>query len=264
MTLEMSAPSVGTRLRAWRTRRGLSQLELAIRTATSQRHISFLEQGRSRPGRSMLIRLAESLELPLRDRNTLLLDAGFAPVYPASDLDGAELEPVRQALDHVLAGFEPFPAIVVRPNGDIVARNAATALLFEEVDPALLAEPINAYRVALHPRGMAPRIANFDDWAQHVVINLRIAAVRYDSSEIAALVDELSPYAPAHPPGPDHLGFAVPIRLRSSRGDLTLMTAITTFATAVDVTVSELRLESFLPADAATAAALRDETDAIA
>lgn len=257
MTLEMTAPAVGARLRAWRMQRGLSQLELAIRSATSQRHVSFLEQGRSRPGRSMLIRLAESLELPLRERNALLLDAGFAPVYPASDLDGAELRPVREALDHVLRGLEPFPAIVVRPNGDIVARNAATAVLFEDVDPALLGEPINAYRTALHPRGMAPRIVNFDDWAQHVIIGLRAAAARHHAPEVEALVDELAPYAPAHPVGADHLGFAVPIRLRSSRGELTLMTTITTFATAVDVTVSELRLESFLPVDAATADALR-------
>ncbi len=246
----------GRRVREWRQRRGMSQLALAIRAATSQRHVSFIEQGRSQPSRSMLIRLAESLEIPLRERNALLLDAGFAPIYSESDLDGPALRPAWDALTHVLAAYEPWPAVVMRPNGDIVSHNAATAILFEGVDPDLLISPLNAYRIALHPHGMAPRIKNFDEWAFHVIIGIRSQFQRNPSDAIAALLAELESFVPRPIPGTGHLGFAVPVQLSSSQGELTLVTTITTFATATDVTLSELRLEAFLPADQATADAL--------
>jgi transcriptional regulator with XRE-family HTH domain len=148
----------GSELRSWRGRRGVSQLDLAIRAGTTQRHLSFIEQGRSSPGRTMVVRLAESLELSLTDRNALLLAAGYAPVYPESDLTSDALRPVLDALGTVLAGHEPYPAVVVRPDGEVVAMNRAVDVLFEGVEPSLLIAPINAYRVALHPNGMAPRI----------------------------------------------------------------------------------------------------------
>ena len=154
----------GSELRSWRTRRGVSQLDLAIRAGTTQRHLSFMEQGRSAPGRTMVVRLAESLELSLGDRNGLLLTAGFAPVFPESDLDGPELRPVRAALETILHGHDPYPAVVVRHGGEIVGMNAAVEVLFEGVEADLLVAPINAYRVALHPRGMAPRIRNFAEF----------------------------------------------------------------------------------------------------
>jgi len=248
----------GSELRAWRTRRGVSQLDLAIRAGTTQRHLSFVEQGRSSPGRTMVLRLAESLELGLADRNALLLAAGFAPVFAESPWDGPTLRPVRDALERILAGHEPYPAVVVRHGGDIVARNRAVAVLFDGVDPALLAEPVNAYRVALHPLGMAPRIANFGAWAQHVLASLRASVRRGPSEELAALVDELEGYVPAPLPGPDHLGFAVPLRLATSHGELTLITTLMSFATALDVTLADLRLEAFLPADASTARILHE------
>jgi transcriptional regulator with XRE-family HTH domain len=241
-------------LRARRVRRRVSQLELAVRAGTTQRHVSFMESGRSAPGRAMVVRLAESLELPLRERNDLLLAAGYAPAYPRTAWDDPALVPVRTALDHVLAGHLPYPAIVVDRVGDVVAANAAFDVLTEGVAAHLLVPPVNAYRVALHPRGMAPRVVNLAEWAHHVLDRLHQQA----DDRLAELRAELAGYVPARRVGPDHLGFAVPLQLRSSRGDLRLMTTVTSFATAVDVTVAELKLEAFLPADAATLEALRE------
>jgi transcriptional regulator with XRE-family HTH domain len=245
-------------LRARRVRRRVSQLELAVRAGTTQRHVSFMESGRSAPGRAMVVRLAESLELPLRERNDLLLAAGYAPAYPRTAWDDPALAPVRTALDHVLAGHLPYPAIVVERVGDIVAANAAFDVLTEGVAAELLVPPVNAYRVALHPRGMARRVVNLAQWAHHVLDRLHQQAERERDDRLATLRDELAGYAPERRVAADHLGFAVPLQLRSSRGELRLMTAVTSFATAVDVTVAELKLEAFLPADAATVEALRD------
>ena len=244
-------------LRRWRAQRRVSQLELAIRAGTTQRHVSYVEQGRSMPGRTMVVRLAESLELSLRDRNALLLAAGYAPLFPESDLDDAALAPVRDALATILAGHEPWPAVVVGPTGDVVAYNEAFDVLAEGAAPELLDPPINGFRLALHPEGMAPRIANFADWAHHVLDALRRAADRSPNPVLDALLAELETYVPDPAPGPDHLGFAVPLQLRCHEGDLTLMTTLTSFATAVDVTVAELQLEAFLPADAMSAQRLR-------
>ncbi|WP_214415907.1 helix-turn-helix transcriptional regulator [Sphaerisporangium fuscum] len=243
-------------LRERRTRRHLSQLDLAIRAGTTQRHISFIESGRSAPGRGMVIRLAESLELPLRERNGLLLAAGYAPVYPETSLDDPALAPVRTALGHILTGHLPYPAIVVDRRGDLVAVNAAFGLLSEGSAPELLARPANVYRLALHPAGMASRIANFDQWAGHILERLHQESLRNPDERLAELHAELRGYVPSQPPAADHLGFAVPLRLRTEHGELRLMTTVTTFATAVDVTIAELKLEAFLPADEATAALL--------
>ena len=264
-------------LREHRTRRGVSQLDLALRAGTSQRHVSFVESGRSRAGRGMVLRLAESLGLPLRERNELLVLAGYAPVYPESRFDSAELGPVRAAMEHVLTGHLPFPAVVVDRYGDLVAANSSFALITGEDDPTgngptgkgpgedggrvaaeLLEPPLNVYRLALHPRGLQPRIANFDIWAQHILEGLRQAALRDPGpgARPARLRAELAGYVPPRPPGADHLGFAVPLELHSPVGLLRLLTTVTTFATAVDVTVAELKLEAFLPADRATAEAL--------
>jgi transcriptional regulator with XRE-family HTH domain len=230
----------------------LSQLDLAIRAGTTQRHLSFIERGRSIPGRTMVVRLAESLELSLRERNDLLVAAGYAPIYPESDFDGPLLEPVRHALMSVLKGHEPFPAVVVNSTGHIVAANGAFEVLAEDVDPRLLQPPINAYRLALHPEGMAPRIHNFPAWARHVVEGLRTGARRSPGAGLGELLDELETYLPAMPADVDHLGFAVPLELSCRQGDLTLITTLTSFATATDVTLADLRLEAFLPADPIT------------
>ncbi|MGV9822296.1 helix-turn-helix domain-containing protein [Nocardia xishanensis] len=244
-------------LKRWRTMRRVSQLDLAIRADTTQRYLSFLEQGRSRPGRTMVVRLAESLELSLRERNGLLLAAGYAPVFAESRLDTPELAPVREALDRILDGHMPYPAVVVRPYGVLVAANAAFELLTEGAAPELLAPPVNVLRLALHPDGLARRVVNLPEWGRHVIESLRGRALRSPDPELDAFIAELAGYLPAAEPGPDHLGFAVPLRLRGDAGELRLITTITSFATAVDVTLSELHLEAFLPADDSTAAILR-------
>ncbi|MEU3979185.1 helix-turn-helix transcriptional regulator [Streptomyces sp. NPDC026672] len=234
-------------LRERRARRHLSQLELASRAGTTQRHLSFIESGRSVPGRNMVVRLAESLDLPLRERNELLLAAGYAPAYPESSLDDPLLAPVREAIGHVLRGHMPYPAVVVDRGGDLVAANAAFGLLTEGAAPELLGPGTNVYRLALHPEGLAPRIGNLAEWARHVLARL---------GPLPRLRAELASYVPKPDPSAGALGFAVPLRLRSPYGELSLMTAVTTFATATDVTLAELKLETFLPADGTTAAAL--------
>ncbi len=232
-------------LRHWRGHSRLSQLELANRAGTTQRYLSFLESGRSSPGRTMVVRLSESMGLPLRDRNALLATAGYAPVYPESGLDAAPLAPVREAIEHILEAHLPYPALVVDRHGDLVAANEAVAVVTEGAAPELVGPGTNVYRLALHPDGIAGRIRNFDQWARHVLERV--------GPELRA---ELAPFVVAGEPDSDHLGFAVPLHLDSSIGELHLMTTVTTFATAVDVTLSELKLEAFLPADRRTADAL--------
>jgi len=245
-------------LREWRTRRRVSQLELALRAGTTQRHVSFIESGRSVPGRAMVVRLAESLEVPLRERNALLLTAGYAPAYPETRFDDPRLGPVRTALERILDGHLPYPAVIVDRHGDLVAANDGFGALTGCVAPELLAPPVSVPRVLLHPRGMAPWIVNLGEWAWHVLDRLHQEVVRNPSDRLKDLVTELEELVPDRPrqPGPDYLGFAVPLRLRSGDGELRLLTTLTHFGTAVDVTIAELRLEAFLPADEATAAIL--------
>jgi transcriptional regulator with XRE-family HTH domain len=227
---------VGNELREWRRRARVSQLELALRAGTTQRHVSFIEGGRSRPGRDMVVRLAESLDVPLRHRNALLLSAGYAPAYSEG---GAELETVRTALRHVLDGHLPYPAVIVDPAADLVDANAA----FWALTGA--SAPVNVARLFLVD--LAPRIANLPEWGRHVLNGI--------DPELAA---ELAPLVPPWEPGPDYAGFAVPLRLQSDLGELRLLTTIAHFGTALDVHVAELRIEAFLPADPETAEILAD------
>jgi transcriptional regulator with XRE-family HTH domain len=254
-TLQGMAEFAGA-LREWRLRRRVSQLELALRAGTTQRYVSFIERGRSAPGRAMVVRLAESLEIPLRERNALLLAAGYAPAYPQTPLD--DLGPVLDALRGIMAAHMPYPAVVIDRRSDLVASNDAFARLVADAAPELLEPPVNVARLVLHPRGLARRIVNLDEWAWHVLDALGNQARRNPDKGLEALVDELAALVPARPraPGPEHLGFSVPVRLRSEHGELRLLTTLTHFGTAVDVTVAELRMEAFLPADDATAAAL--------
>src|SRR5215472_4487257 len=245
-------------LREWRARRRVSQLELALRAGTTQRHVSFIESGRSVPGRAMVVRLAESLEVPLRERNALLLAAGYAPAYPETHFGDPRLGPVRAALERILEGHQPYPAVIVDRHGDLVAANDGFGALAAGVAPELLAPPVNVPRVLLHPQGMAPRIVNLDEWAWHVIDRLHQEVVSNPNDRLNALVSELEALVPGRPrqPGPDYLGFAVPLRLRSGDGELRLLTTLTHFGTAIDVTIAELRLEAFLPADEETATIL--------
>jgi transcriptional regulator with XRE-family HTH domain len=256
-----SAP-VGSLLRGWRERRRLSQLQLSADAGVSSRHLSFLETGRSRPSREMLLHLAEHLEVPLRDRNALLLAAGYAPAYGESALDAPELDVVRDALDLLLEAHSPYPALVVDRRWDLVAANASAAILLEGVSPALLGPPTNVLRASLHPDGVAPRILNLHDVAEHVITRLRRQAELSGDAELVALADELSGYpsASAVAPRAELHGaerVVIPLHLRVGDEVLSLFSTLATFGTAVDVTVAELAIESFFPADRASAEILR-------
>jgi hypothetical protein len=204
-----------------------------------------------------VVRLAESLNLSLRERNELLLAAGYAPIYAESSLDDPELGPVREALERILDGHMPYPAVVVRPYGELVAANPAFEVLCEGAAPALLEQPVNVLRLALHPDGMGRRVENLAEWGRHITGSLRDQVRRSPDPGLEEFIAELEGYLPHFDPSAEHLGFAVPLRLRVPEGELHLITTLTSFATAVDVALSELRLEAFLPADETTATILR-------
>jgi transcriptional regulator with XRE-family HTH domain len=251
----------GPLLRDWRLRRRLSQLDLALEAGVSARHLSFVETGRARPSAEMVLHLTERLGVPLRERNRLLLAAGHAPVFEQRDLDDPEMAPIRQALQQILDGHEPYPAVVVDGAWEMVAANSAVGLLTEGVAPDLLEPPLNVLRVSLHPHGLAPRIANLGEWRAHLLDRLRRQIALTADAALKTLLDELLGY-----PGPEEPerggadaghDLAVPLRLRGDAGELTFISTIATFGTAVEVTASELSIESFFPADRATEEALR-------
>jgi transcriptional regulator with XRE-family HTH domain len=261
-TAEHVARPVGELLRGWRERRRLSQMDLALEAEVSTRHLSFVETGRSAPSRDMVLRLSEHLELPLRERNQLLLAAGFAPVYSQAQLDAPELAEVRAAVRQVLVGHEPYPAAAVDRVWNLVDANAGLAVLTPGVAPELLEPPANAMRLALHPEGLAPRIVNLGEWRGHLLARLRRQVDVTADPTLAALLTEVSDY-PCDDPEPEceipGAGEVVtPLRLRHDDGELSFFSTVTTFGTPLDVTVAELAIESFFPADAATAAALRN------
>nr|WP_204332267.1 helix-turn-helix transcriptional regulator [Geodermatophilus sabuli] len=247
-------------LRTWRQRRRLSQLDLSCQAGVSTRHLSFLETGRARPTREMLLRLAEELEIPLRARNELLLSAGFAPAYAERPLDDPAMAPVREALDLVLAGYEPHPAVVIDRTWHLVAANRSVALLLDGAAEWLLRPPVNVLRLSLHPEGMAPRIANLTQWRTHVLHRLGREAAGTGDPGLAALHRELAAL-PGGRGGSPADGIVVPLRIRHGDGELAFLSTVTTFGTAVDVTAAELSIEAFLPADRHTAAVLRALTD---
>jgi transcriptional regulator with XRE-family HTH domain len=236
----------------------MSQLELALEAEVSARHLSFLETGRSQPSREMVLNLAERLEVPLRDRNLLLVSAGYAPVFPERSLDDPALLAARQAVDLVLAGHEPYPALAVDRHWTLVAANAAVGRLLAGVDAALLRPPVNVMRVALHPLGLAPRTQNLREWREHLLARLRRQIDLTADPAIVALLEELRGYPGAKGGGVVDGGAAVvPFRLVTAVGVLSFVSTTMLFGTPVDVTLAELAIESFFPADAGTAEALR-------
>jgi transcriptional regulator with XRE-family HTH domain len=255
---------VGELLRTWRQRRSLSQLDLALRAEVSARHVSFMETGRSKPSREMLLHLAEELDIPLRERNALLVAGGFAPVYSETGLDQPELDAAREAVDLVLTGHEPYPALAVDRYWTLVAANSAVGLLLEGVSPELLQPPVNVLRLSLHPEGLAPHIANLAQWRNHVLGRLHRQVDVTADERLAALHEELRAMPPpgggtwpkghgAHEP----VSVVVPLRLHTRFGLLSLFSTTTVFGTPVDITLSELAIESFFPADRPTAELLR-------
>jgi transcriptional regulator with XRE-family HTH domain len=255
---------VGELLRQWREHRRLSQLSLALDAEISTRHLSFVETGRSVPSREMVLRLAEQLEVPLRERNSLLLAAGYAPVYAESGLDSAPMAPVRAAIRQLLTAHEPYPALVVDRAWSLVEANASMALFTADVRPDLLEPPAIVLRVALHPEGLAPRIANLGEWRAHLLGRLRGQIASTADAELVALYDELRAYPCDQPepevelPGPGDV--VVPLRIRHGDTELAFFSTVATFGTPLDVTVSELMIEAFYPADEQTAMVLRSRS----
>jgi transcriptional regulator with XRE-family HTH domain len=252
----------GEHLRHWRQHRRLSQLDLAQEADISTRHLSFVETGRSVPSREMVLRLAERLDVPLRERNALLVAAGYAPMYRERALDDPALAPARRAVDLILKSHEPYPALAIDRHWNLVSANAMVPHLLAGADPSLLQAPVNVLRLSLHPKGLAPKIANLGQWRGHLFERLRQQIQATDDAVLAALLDELRAYPPGDASQESHLegelvGVAMPFRFRTSLGVLSFISTTTIFGTPVDVTLQELALETFFPADAETAEVLR-------
>ena len=261
--------AVGELVRDWRHRRRRSQMDLAFDVGVSTRHLSFVETGRSNPSPRLLVALAEELEVPLRERNTLLLAAGYAPRYAETPLDDAQMGRVREALERLLESHLPYPGAVIDRSWNVVLANEAAMLLVDSADPVLLGPPANVFRVSLHPDGMASKVANFEEWARYLLGELRRAAAVTGAPELAALQQEVHAYPnvaalgdwreASDAEGPTLL---VPLRLRVEGAELSLITTLTKFGTPQDVTLSELAVELFFPADEVTEAFLRGRLEA--
>jgi transcriptional regulator with XRE-family HTH domain len=265
MSATRSQSGIGAVLRQWRERRRLTQLELALDAGISTRHLSFVETGRSKPGRELLLRVLERLELPFREQNRLLLAAGHAPAFPERSLDDPELAPVREALEVVLTEHEPYPAVAVDRTWNLVAANSPMYALaaVTEIDPALLEPPVNVMRVGLHPRGLGPLMVNLGDWHAHWMERLERQLAASGDEQLAALIDEIAAY-PVPPPERDRAGGIAdsemlgPVRVRGANGgELSFFGMFAGFDTPFEVTTSELAIELLFPADRATAELLR-------
>lgn len=251
---------VGELLRGWRERRRASQLALSLDAGISTRHLSYVETGRAQPSREMLILLANQLDVPLREQNLLLLAAGYAPVYRETPMAEAGFEPIRAALERILAGHEPFPAVAIDRHWNLVAMNRGVAPMLEGIAPALLAAPVNVLRLSLHPEGLAPRIANLAQWREHLLARLDRQIAQSGDPELTSLRQELTAYP--HPANTaldgDALGdLAVPLRLHTPGGVLSFISTSMVFGAPRDITLAELAIEAFLPADEATSRAMR-------
>lgn len=253
--------NVGSLIRQWRQRRHLSQLDLACEADISTRHLSYVETGRSSPSREMLMHLAERLNVPLRERNQLLAAAGFAPIYRERPLSDPALAPARQAVDLVLKGHEPYPALAVDRHWNMLAHNRTVPLLLANVDPEMLKPPVNVLRLSLHPRGLAKRIVNLAQWREHLLLRLKHQIDQSADPVLVDLLHELQaiPFdaSQSHGPAIDPAGLAVPLQFNTEMGVMSFISTTTVFGTPVDVTLSELALETFFPADDHTAELLR-------
>ncbi|WP_079107458.1 helix-turn-helix domain-containing protein [Streptomyces sp. NRRL S-1521] len=252
-----NATGVGPLLRGWRERRRVSQLELALRADSSARHISFIETGRARPSEELVLRLADHLDVPVRDRNSLLLAAGYAPRFRETPLEDPAMGTLREGLDQLLTGYEPYPALVVDAAYDVIAANRGVAMLMEGI-PDDLASPANAMRLTLHPRGLAPRIRNLREWRGHLLHQMERQIALQRSDALRAVYEEVAAY-PVADPGVDAFDaatdvpyFALPLRIEHDGHVLSFISSISTFNTPMDVTVAELAIETLLPADPAT------------
>ena len=252
---DVMSQTVGPLLRSWRRRRNLSQLDLAHRAHVSARHLSFIETGRSRPSPDMLLRLCDQLDMPLREQNRLLLASGHAPAHPEHGLGDPSMAEANAAIEAILAAYHPFPALVIDQGWDLVAANDAVYGLLDGLDPELLEPPVNVIRLSLHPDGLAPRIVNLGEWREHLLRRLRREHDASGSPRLAALLAELGDDGPTGP-GTSTAGLVVPLQLRVGDRTLSLLSTTTVFGTPREVTLAELAIEAFLPADAETRTAL--------
>ncbi len=252
---------IGDQLRQWRERRRLSQMDLALQAEVSTRHLSFVETGRSKPSREMILRLAEQLDLPLRERNHLLLAGGYAPIYAESALDSPHMTAARDAVRQLLVSHEPYPAVVVDRSWNLVDGNASISLFTAGSAPWLLEDPANALRISLHPDGMAPRIINLGEWRAHLLGRVRRQVALTRDPELSELYAELREYPCDQPepevevPGPGSI--FVPLRVQHEDRELAFFSTVATFGTPLDITVAELAIESFFPANEETRTFLR-------
>ena len=255
----MQVATLGEQLREWRTRRRMSQMDLALDTEISTRHLSFIETGRSKPSAAMLQRIADCLEVPHRARNAMLLAAGYAPDYQERPLDSAEMAGMRAIVEHVLKGHEPYPALAVDRHWNMIAANDAIAILVEQVSPELLTPPVNVLRLALHPDGLAPQIVNYGEWRAHILHRIDLQIEASGDAGLIALREELAGYAVEANDnvGGNVSGIAVPLLLDTIAGQIRFVSTVTIFGTPVDITLSELAIEAFFPADAESAALLQ-------
>jgi transcriptional regulator with XRE-family HTH domain len=245
-------PPVGNLLREWRLRRRLSQLDLACEAEISTRHLSFLETGRSTPSREMVLRLAGQLEVPMRERNLLLTAAGYAPLYSERQLSDPALAAARAAIDLMLEAQKPWPAFAIDRHWTIVASNGAIPELYSGVAERLMERPINALRLTLHPEGLAPRIANLAEWRGHLLARVRKQIQASGDAVLVDLLRELEAYPAPTGEAVNEDAIAVPFRIHTELGLLSFFSMTTVFGTPVDVTLSELALEFFVPADEST------------
>lgn len=250
---------LGEQIKEWRQLRRRSQMDLALDAEISTRHLSFIETGRSRPSRDMVLLIADHLEVPLRERNAMLLAAGFAPAYSERALDDPELASARQAIDIVLTGHEPYPALAVDRHWNLVAANHAVGPLIASAAPALLEPPVNVLRLSLHPDGLARQILNLAEWRGHLLERLKRQLAATADTELGKLYEELRFYPAAEGAGThaDFGGVVIPMRLASPIGELSFFSTTTVFGTPMDITLAELAIESFFPADEITAERLR-------
>jgi transcriptional regulator with XRE-family HTH domain len=256
----------GDQLREWRQRRRLSQLDLAVEADLSTRHLSFVETGRAKPSREMVLRLAEALELPLRSRNAMLIAAGYAPSFPERPIDDAAQAGARELVQRILDAHMPFPALAVDRHWHLVMHNRAVGALMAGAAAHLLAPPVNVLRLSLHPEGLAPQIANLADWKRHILERLRHQYHESGDAVLDQLIEELRSYpAPASntPAATAGALIAVPLILNAPVGQLSFISTTTVFGTPVEVTLSELAIESFFPADGETAERLRQLAGAL-
>lgn len=261
--MDQARHHVGDLIREWRQRRRFSQLALAVEAEISQRHLSFIESGRSQPSRDMLMRLADYLDLPLRERNAMLLAAGFAPAYAERGLAAPELEAARNVIDHLLRGHDPHPAVAVDRYWRLLSANKAVGVLTAGVDPSLLEGEVNVLRLSLHPGGLVRRIANAAEWRSHILSRLLHDIEISADPQLVALFEELKSYplpsgtSAARGATAVERSIAVPLIVHSDEGQLEFLSTTTVFGTAIDVTLADIVIESFFPANHQTALAMK-------